>query len=265
MEGHQSSVSSSRAAPKAEAQGQVRPCVVLDRDTAFYRVRLSTVLKGAQIDVFVAHPESVEKLVGAMKRVPDLVVHSLQSGLADFCVPLRDLRATPGLEHMPILAIVGLHHSGLDLEELRALGVIGLVDKTATPEQILYRVNQIVRTTHFRRRHERAPVFFPVDVEALGSQSSEYAIDLSPGGMRVTSECPIPENTEVRVYFCLGAERISAGCRVAHCQRGPTAAIPYQVGLFFTDIDPRLQDAIGREVARALAKLEAAMGKPDGP
>ena len=156
----------------------------------------------------------------------------------------------------PILGFTTLDRAGLDLESLRSIGVTGLLDKSCIPEHIIFRANQLVRTPSERRHYERAPTFLSIDLIAGEDTTSEYALSLSLGGMRITSTRRIEPNTDVRVRFQLPHapdETIEAGGRVIYSRSQPRAAAPWEIGVFFYPLDERSEAQIDREVKRLLA------------
>ena len=226
----------------------------------FFRVALSAILQDAGMDVI--QPPHGGLSVHWLREISppaDMLILALQSGFSAVGF-IRNFRKVPEFEDTPILAISTLDRSGLDLNELRSLGVLGLVDKSATPEQLVFRVNQILSLAHqCERRYERAPVFLPVDLEVCGVVSTEYAISLSCGGLGVTSTQRLEPSTEVGVRFQLPIRRfewIEAKGRIAYCRARPKTAPPFEVGLFFSEIDLRTEDLIRRQVKQSLAELD---------
>jgi DNA-binding response OmpR family regulator len=249
-------------APAPETDAKARcPRVFLEDDGYFFRLSLSAILGRAGVEVFVRpRSESVEDALRALHSMPDLLIVAVQGPPLEAYDRLRRIRANGAPEEVPILGVTTLDRSGLDFEELRALGVVGLLDKSCRPEQIVFRVNEILRPRWvYARRHERAPVYFPVDLEAGGATTTEYAIDLSPGGMRVTSARPLDPNTDVCVRFRVESAWVDATARVANRRAAFDSSAPYEIGLFFQQIAPEAQILVSREVERSLAEARAAV------
>lgn len=231
--------------------GHRRPRVFLAEDAHWFRLRLSQILEQARLEV-LRKPEGVGLIeaLQALAVAPDLVILPLAAARPETLERLRELREIDTLRSVPVLGITTLDRSGLDLDELRRCGVAGLVDKSAIPEQLAFRVNEIVHAEAVsRRRHARAPVFFPVDLDAAGEVSGEYALNLSVGGMLITSTRPLDPNTPVRVRFRLpGQDRsVEASGRVIYRKRGADDG-PDHVGVFFDPLDETAASAVACEV-----------------
>lgn len=249
----------SRSAPEAEP-GPDRPRVFLAQDMHFFRQSLARALREANLRV-VLRPEDMNTLetLCVLSPVPDLLILPIQGNDPATLELVREIRATPGLQRVPILGVSSLDRSGLDFEELRRLGVKGLVDKRAIPEQVVFRVNQVLKPradTH-RRRFRRAPTYMPVDLVVGDGVRSEYALNVSCGGMLVTSAEPLEPNTDLKVRFRLpasGDEFIEASGRVVYQQPGRDASAPYLLGLFFYPLAERDHEVVAREVERILGE-----------
>lgn len=247
------------SAPAPEP-GAHRPHVFLAHDMHFFRQSLARALREANVRV-VIRPEDMNTLetLCVLSPVPDLLILPIQGQDPATLELVREIRATPGLQRVPILGVSSLDRSGLDFDELRRLGVEGLVDKRSIPEQVVFRVNQVLKPradTH-RRRFRRAPTYMPVDLVVEDTVRSEYALNLSCGGMLVTSAEPLEPNTDLKVRFRLpgsGEDFIEASGRVVYQQPGRDASAPYLLGLFFYPLAERDHEVVAREVERILGE-----------
>jgi len=235
-----------------------RPRIFVSDDTFLFRKRLSQILQEAGMEV-IPKPPNV-RAVEALRQidpVPDLLILPIFASDPSTLGAVREIRSRGPARAVPVLGLTTVDRRGLDLEGLRAMGVDGLIDKGCIPEHLVFRVNQLVRRPRKQRGWERAPAFFPVDLEAAGTVTPEYALNLSLGGMRVTSTHRLEPNTDVRVRFQLAAqssEIIEAKGRVIYCSPREVANGPYEVGLFFYPFDARVAEWIEEEVRRLLAE-----------
>jgi hypothetical protein len=166
---------------------------------------------------------------------------------------------------VPVLALGHVDGSDLDLWQLRALGVVGLMDLHALPEHVRFRINQAIYSGLEGRRHERAPCSIAVELEANGAVSEERAVTLSEGGMCLSSHRCIEPNTDVVLRFGLDSdpgERLTLEGRVIHAREVQRRETRYEVGLFFREASERAIAAI-REEVRCL--LDAVGGEWLGP
>jgi len=251
------------AAEAAEVQAAVegeapprRPRIFVADDTFLFRRRLSEILQEAGMEVVVCPADlAPDQALRQIAPVPDLLILPVFPADPSTVATVREIRSHGPARAVPVLGLTTVDRRGLDLEALRAMGVDGLVDKSCIPEHLVFRVNQLVRRPRERRGWERAPAFFPVDLEAEGAVTPEYALNLSLGGMRVTSTHRLEPNTDVRVRFQLASqssEIIEAKGRVIYCSPREVASGPYEVGLFFYPFDARVTDWIEHEVQRLL-------------
>ncbi len=231
------------------------PRVFLDRDLFFHRERLSSILGEARYEVVKASEgDSLVETLREISPPPDLIILSFFPSL-DTIGSLEAIRAIEALRDVPVLGVSPLDRSRLDLERLRGLGVVGLVDGRSLAEHVSFRVDQVVRHIDSGRRHERAPCCLPVDLDVAGEVTTEYALSLSRGGIGLTSTRTIEPNTEIGLRFWLpqcGSELADVRARVVYQRSGHGEFAPYRVGAFFLDLDEQLAAGIEREVRRLL-------------
>ncbi len=235
-----------------------QPRIFIAEDALFGRARLSRILDSEGFEVLrCSAMESVLERLSRERLPLDLLILPIRPGEASDLAFLRRIRELPAMGEVPILGITTLDRGGLDLDALRAVGVAGLMDKSAIPEEVVFRVNSLARgRTAYTRRYDRAPVFLAVDVEADGVVTSEYASTLSCGGMCLVSSRPLERNTEVHLRFRLSPDGplVEADARVlwqARFERdGQTL---YRLGLFFYPLRADHKELVAREVARILS------------
>jgi CheY-like chemotaxis protein len=245
------------SSPVCEPGRAAAPCVFLEQDAHFFRLSLSDILGGARIVVLTGNAGS--SILDDLRRIevrPDLIVLRVQRPVSRACELLREISGIQALQPVRFLGLTLLDRSDLDHAQLRALGVVGLIDKSLIPEQIVFRVNQIVRPRPtFRRRHVRAPVFLPVDLEHGAGALSEYALDLSVAGLRVTSPECMEVGADVGLHLRIRSDSIHAKARVAHCSSSSNRPWAFESGLTFHPIEPSSQELLADEVTRSLACL----------
>lgn len=168
---------------------------------------------------------------------------------------LRLARAEEWLAAVPVLAIGELDRSDRDLSQLRALGVVGLIDPSSLPEHVRFRINQLVYTGFERRRHhERVPCWIPVQLEAKGAVTEERALTLSEGGMGLSSRRCIEPDTQAVIRFRLDSgpnEPVVLEGRVIYVRAVQRRETRYEFGLVFRDVAGHKRAAI-REGLRCL-------------
>ncbi len=169
-------------------------------------------------------------------------------------VQLLRLRSLPGLEHTPVLGVAALDGAPLDRASLQQLGVVGLVQRAVTPEDLAFRVaSTLGLSPDAGRAQVRVPVDFAVELDAEGSSTLERAENLSCGGIRLRCARALPVNTPVRVLFEAGLEPSPQALegRVLHCSPSPSGD-GHRVGVFFFALEPAQLARLQAEVDRRL-------------
>lgn len=241
-------------APREEASSREpdlpRPLLVLDRDDHFFRLGLSRILRGAGFETLDVGPEgALTAAVDRAGRLPAAFVVHFEEPASRGVAAVRALRERRELARVPVLAITTLGRRGIDLAELRELGVVGVLDKRMIPEDVVDRVRRVLGGPPEGRRFVRVPAFFPVDLEAGGVTSSEYARNLSVGGMGLLTSRPIAANTDVRLRFRIEEEErdVEVTGRVIYRRAAPGAA-EYELGIFFYPMEAGVRAALERAV-----------------
>lgn len=240
---------------RAAATEGARPRVLLCEETHFHRMLLSDIVAEAGCEAqWLPEGRSLVEAARSGRAAPDLVMLPLRPGDPQAAQGLATLRTLGGWGDVPVLAITTLAGSGFDPSALRTLGVIGAIDKTAIPEHVIFRINQVVRPYDSGRRNVRAPSFFPVDVECAGSSTTEYALNLSVAGMGLSSSRSIEPNTDITVRFWTPerSELIELSARVIHCQDSRRRYAPFELGVFFYPPAPAVAVRLENAVARLL-------------
>lgn len=251
----------SEAAAAGDAT-QRRPRVFLLQDTQFHRMSLSEILAGEGIDVL--RSSAMEGVLDRLRRevLPvDLLVLPLAGGSKPDYEFLAELRRIPGMEQVPIVGVATLDRSGVDRDRLQSLGVEALIDKNATPEQVAFRVNNLVRPSEVqRRRDDRAPGYFAVDLEAGTTVSTEYATNLSCGGVSVLSSRALAPKTQVKIRFLITSDSRDlieiAGTVVRSDRVNRRGERLHRLGIAFEPLEPHHQQLVEAEVQRLLSISE---------
>jgi DNA-binding response OmpR family regulator len=231
-----------------------QPRVFVAHDVRFARLRLSQVLRGAGYDV-VLKPDDV-CLRAAVEREampPDLLLVQIEPKDPASLDAIRELRTSGLTNGSPILGVTAEGRAGLDLESLRQAGVAGVMDGGCVPEEVVSRVNRLLRAPHERRRHLRAAMRLPVEITAHGETTQETGISLSIGGMGIATAREIEVNTFVKVRFTVPEvdEPIGAEGRATYVLNAGGAEQSF--GMFFYPLRDRALGVIQREVERLLA------------
>lgn len=234
------------------------PRIFISEDTQFSRMRLSSIVEEAGCEVVqstAAGGDLCHQLESVGAPVSLIVVPLYPDPPAQLDA-IGTLRRRDWLKQVPILAISPLDQSGLDLSQLRVLGVAGVIDKRALPEHVRFRLSQVVYQGPNGRRFERAPCCIPVELDVSGEVRTEYAISLSIAGMGLASSRKITPNTPVKLRFMIGSpedQLVEAEGRAVHIRPSQREGADFEVGVFFYPLAESACGAIQAEVNTLLA------------
>ena len=231
-----------------------KPLVFVFQDAHLFHLGLPQLVGSANCEACEIFPNAdLAVFMHGTNEKPHLLIVSLCT--TEGVDRIRFFRSLPGCEDIPVLGITDATGARLDLAKLQACGVVELVDRTASREHLEFCISQIVRGTPERRRWERARIFFPVELEALGKVSAEFLLTLSLGGVGMASSRRLESNTEVRLCFtCAHLAPLGeiAGC-VARLSENSRALPANHLGIVFSPLDSRKQLILESTVERLLA------------
>ena len=239
------------------------PRVFIHEDTSFEGSSLSEIIEQAGCDlVWDPTLRDLGAALGSIEPPIDLIVLVLHTGSKVRLETVAEIRRHQWLAAIPILVVSSLSAPDLDLWQLRALGVVGLIHSEAPPEHVRFRVGQVAYRGRDGRRFERAPCCIPIELEANGKTSTDYAVSLSAGGVGIATSRRIEPNTLVGLRFSLdeGLEPISISGRTVHMREVQREDAAYQIGVFFHRLDEAMHKDITAAVGRLLAAWDAIGG-----
>jgi hypothetical protein len=243
------------AIERTSAASPPRPRIFIGEDLIVSRLRLSQVLRGAGYEVSVKPEDmALPEAVRSEPRVPALFILSLSAADPSIVDSICYLQGQGLSGGAPILCVSSLENGILDFEMLRLAGVCGVVDPRCGSEDLVLRINRLLRPPHERRRHLRASTEIPVALTAGGETTDATITSISVGGLGIVSGRNVGVNTDVHVRFALSApphETIEAEGRVIHARE--TAAGNWSFGMFFYLLDDRAAEILHEEVERLLS------------
>ena len=234
-----------------------RARILFREDIEFSGVRLSQILQGSSWELIECDcQEPLREVISNLDYRPDLLI--LSTGCANLAT-LEEIREVRGLarnRQIPILGVTTFAKDGLDIPLLRAHGVVGLVDKESDHEVVIRRINSIVEPLSESRFCERVPCFLPVEIAGDTYSMNEIALDLSTGGIRLTTRKPIELNTYLKLRFRLpmvSDNLIEIDGRVVHRLPRKNSAGRYEIGVFFYPMSWSSKKLIANEMMRLLS------------
>ncbi|MBI5286630.1 MAG: response regulator [Deltaproteobacteria bacterium] len=234
--------------------------ILVADDSEFFRVRLSDILTEAGHNVKIARGgEEAIKGIGTNPEGVDLLILDLQMPHVDGFGVLEWIRRNGLLGKFPILAITGVYEPTHVLQRLKDLGATGMMTKALTPEQIIFRVNNLLFPEKITARAKpRAPITVPVDFTVGDSTSTGYLLNISETGMFLHTRKTLLPGAITSLRFTLpGSERILNIKGVvkwssqSHEERGLFSG----VGIEFMSLDLEAQRLISEFVEKEDKKL----------
>jgi CheY-like chemotaxis protein len=231
-----------------------RPRIFVGEDVWVSRLRLSQVLRGAGYEVSVQADDL--SLADAVRREPQapalflLSISASDPSSVDAICYLETQGLTGGA---PILCVTAIEDGAVDFEMLRLAGVSGVVDPRWKSEDLVLRINRLLRPPQERRRHLRANAAIPVALTADGQTTDAVITSISVGGIGIVSGRNVGVNTDVHVRFALTEpphEVVEAHGRVIHARE---AAGRWTFGMFFYPLSDRATRFLHEEVERLLS------------
>lgn len=174
-------------------------------DDLFFRQRLSDILEAAGHRVF--REKSPEGFIHEIKKISDsidlLLLDLHMPGMDGFAV-LEWLDKNGYKDKFRVLVITGVYEATEIIEVLKKHGVFGLMSKTLTPEQIIFRINKVLFLEKAGlKRVERVPTSIPVnfalgDIPGIGT-----LLNISETGTFLNTEHEILEGAVLKLEFHL--------------------------------------------------------------
>lgn len=239
----------------AKGRPDAKPRVFLLDSIGLPCARLAEMLPGVDCTVIEGEDEdSLQRLLAAPSDPPRLLLMTVLADGPTRFESIRELRLDPLLREIPILGITTVPPTSLNFDELRDLGVVGLVNRSASVEHVAFRINGIVRPHGERRRFERAVASLPVELRARGTIMTGTITSLSVGGLGVRTAQPLEANTAVQLCFQLPestGELLDVAGRIVRCDRLVRGG-DYRLGLFFYPLEERTLALLEEAVRRLL-------------
>jgi uncharacterized protein (TIGR02266 family) len=166
-----------------------------------------------------------------------------------------------GRTKIPVLGMGEAAACAAITDALRGLGLRGLVPHTASPQELVFRVNRILfaDAQAASRVSPRVPVNLPASFDALDGPGQGRILNVSETGIFLSTEQLLPVNRNVTVRFAVatGAEPLPVTCRVVWSNAGGEGQRYFKgMGLQFLEMRPAVREALQRFLYEALAALE---------
>lgn len=190
--------------------------VVIVSENPYYRAvfRETLVEAGFVVDDQV----SAGGLEDHLRRTPETSLLLVDNDLSDISsadLLRRSIEAGAAPRHLRSVCLVGRPPDRTEMQRIRSAGFDGVIPIDATPELIVFRVNDLIFAEAVKRRkNSRAPVSIEAEVRADGTKIRGIIVSLSKHGLFLKSQEPLPAGTSLELTFTLPAESGGTGRRL---------------------------------------------------
>jgi len=179
--------------------------ILLADDSELFRTKTKDILKSAGYRVKLAgNGTEVIKELEDISTKAHLLVLDLQMPEIDGFNVLEWILSHNRTGNPPVLVVTSAYEVSSILEKLKQLGAAGFISKGATPEQFVFRVNNIVYGSEdVKRKNSRAPINIPVDFEVKGVTYTGYILNISETGLFIYSQKTLFTGDLINLRFSL--------------------------------------------------------------
>lgn len=179
--------------------------VIIISENAYYRAVFRETLSEAGF--LVNDTITAENLSDYLETIRDaallLIEQDLDAGSADeLLAQVNSEGATaPG---MSSVCLLNRPVRPGELESLKTVGFAGSIQLSATPEQIIFRINDLIFSEAVKQRKNlRAPVSIPAELVIDGQRAEGLVASLSKQGLFIKTNRAFPVNSAIDLKFTL--------------------------------------------------------------
>ncbi len=234
--------------------------ILLADDSELFRTRTQDILKSAGYEVRLAGngAEVIKELEDSSTK-NHLLVLDLQMPEIDGFNVLEWMLSHNRMGNPPVLVVTSAYEVSSILEKLKKLGATGFISKGATPEQFIFRVNNIVYGgEEAKRKSTRAPINIPVDFQVKDITYTGYILNISETGVFIYSKKPLYTGDLIKLRFSLPNVEtvIEASGKVIWVNKlSEDKSLFNGVGIHFKDISSENKEIITSYVEKELGKI----------
>jgi CheY-like chemotaxis protein len=184
--------------------------ILIADDTQFFRVMLSDVLIDQGFEVLAAK-DGLEAMEIVQREHPTLalVMVDLEMPRKDGAQVLREIRANPRTERLPVMIVTGKEATSEQRDELRSMGATSFVSKATPSTEIVTRVRSVLEESAGTDQTSAEGVLVNIMVDYLTGEGAFSALchRLSSQWLDLRTIHPQPAGSTLTMSFTLpGAE-----------------------------------------------------------
>jgi uncharacterized protein (TIGR02266 family) len=225
---------------------QPRARILVADDMQFFRMMLNELLTDQGFEVLEAKngDEAIEVVRREHPSLALLILDMVMPG-KDGADVLREIRANPRTERLPVIIVTGQECTAEQREDLRAMGATGFLSKAVPSQEMLFRVRQLI-DEHVRPGQggaEGVQVNVMVDYLTEEGTFSALCYCLSEGWLDLRTIRPLPVGAGVTMSFELpgGSDPLQLRGKVIEsrsAQEGKAGEAPPGMRVQFISPDP---------------------------
>lgn len=176
--------------------------IMLADDSEFFRAKIGDTLTEAGHHVIFAKDgqDAIEKIkAGGL----DLLLLDLHMPVLDGFQVLKWVQDSGYGGKFPILASTAFYEPGEIIEKVKALGASGLMPKSTTPEQMVFRVNSVLfhNKASEGSQRKRVPASIPAEFSIGDSFNSGVILNISESGLFLHTDMDLLIGAVMHVKF----------------------------------------------------------------
>ncbi len=184
--------------------------ILVADDCLFFRTRLSHILieAGHQVKIARNDRETIDIIANNSSWI-NLLTFDMQMPVITCPQSFDNLGVLEWINRngfkgkFPILVITRTFESIHSIERLRNLGADGLITNASTPEQVIFRINQLLFSEKWKhgKPHKRVPVYLPVDFTLNNITHSGFLLNLSDTGTFLHTKMEFHIGARLKMQF----------------------------------------------------------------
>lgn len=235
--------------------------ILIADDDPFFRAKISDIIVEAGHKVRLARDgtEAINEVISA-KGTLNLILLDLQMPSLDGFGVLKWMHDNGHRAKPPALVITGIDQPWNATDTLKKLGAAGLIAKTFTPEELIFRVNKVLfseKALHGAPR-QRVPVSLTADFFVGADKYQGTILNLSESGIFLHTPVELLTGAMLNIKFSLpGNDEAIEAKGLVRWTTGQNAAKTFfgGCGIMFTVIASQYHEALREFVSAELKRL----------
>ncbi|MFC2172957.1 response regulator [Acidobacteriota bacterium] len=225
--------------------------VLATDDNRLFRLMLKDMLESSGYEVLLASDgqEALDLIKQHSPEIDLIIVDLLMPKISGFEV-IREVRKGALGKEIPILAVTEYYTNPTEIDKVRNTGATGYIRKSSGPEEILFRVNSILKPfPEERRRAVRIPINLPITFEFDGETVTSRTYNIGHDGCFIISRDSPKAGSEINLKFWLPHSSVIINCKgrvawIRDVEAADADDVPPGFGVALTSIETGAQESL---------------------